>query len=116
MTNHPTTPPAEPSIREQQLAAAEALVELLKVEDMPELSWDLSAHEVRLDGLVPSNQTEEARRDDVAFWADLFEVDVTENSGTYKDGVAWADAIAEGTFKGIRVRVWARFNRQEASA
>ncbi|MGI5223590.1 hypothetical protein [Actinoallomurus sp. CA-142502] len=116
MNDHPTTRPPEASTRKQQLAAAQALVKLLKVEDMPELTWEMSAYDVRLEGLVRSNQSDEERRDDVAFWADLLEVDVAEDSGTYEDGVAWHDVFADGTFNDFRVKVWTRFHSRKASA
>lgn len=116
MTDSPTTQPSGASDRERQLAAAKVLVELIAADSMPVLSWDLSAYQPGiLGGYVPSDQSDEKRRGDVAFWADLLEVDVTERDGGDKRG-PWTDVIASGTYRDVSMKVWTRIYGKDVSA
>jgi hypothetical protein len=110
-------PDLMPSTRARQLAAAKALVEMLEVDDLPEASWQMSAHEPgHLDAIVRSDKDDENRRDDVCFWADFLEIEVVEKPGSNANGT-YTDVIAIGAYMDspVTVKVWTRVDRKEAS-
>jgi hypothetical protein len=106
----------EPSVREQQLAAVQALAALLEIEDLPAVSWDISASRSGvLDGIIPAGQDDAGQREAVARWAEFLGVDVVEQARG-NDGKTWTTVTASADYMGARVKVWARVDVEAVSA
>ncbi|MEU6781448.1 hypothetical protein ABZ912_19770 [Nonomuraea angiospora] len=98
--------------REQQLAAANALVALLSEDPplpLPNSWWFYNGGEEVNGQISPAQGTAEQRQSDIRKWADFLgaEIEVTRYD---KPG---GSVAAVGEYEGVRVKVWSAFTKRE---
>lgn len=96
--------------REQQIAAARVLMDLLN-EDLPLASWSLYAHDGGLSGQIsPSQGSVQERLADMQKWADRLgqQIDVTR----YEKRTGGSVNVA-GAIDGVRIYIFAAFPKKD---